>query len=69
LGAQKTFPPRRIARSQAGFDAAPLDPPVLDSGRLSGPIFGFAGGDTSQWEPGNLYRNTTPIHPFVGHPG
>src|SRR5215469_10360345 len=32
-------------------------------------FFGFAGGDTSQWEPGNLYRNTTPIHPFVGHPG
>jgi arylsulfatase A-like enzyme len=26
------------------------------------------GGDTSQWQP-NLFRNTTPIAPFVGKPG
>jgi len=32
-------------------------------------FFGFAGGDTSQWQPGNLYRNTTPIQPFDGIPG
>ncbi|MEO3471761.1 arylsulfatase [Roseomonas sp. CAU 1739] len=32
-------------------------------------FFGFAGGDTSQWQPGNLYRNTTPIQPFDGNPG
>ena len=32
-------------------------------------FFGFAGGDTNQWTPGNLYRNTTPISPFVGNPG
>jgi arylsulfatase A-like enzyme len=32
-------------------------------------FYGFVGGDTSQWEPGNLYRNTTQIHPYVGHPG
>jgi len=32
-------------------------------------FYGFAGGDTSQWQPGNLYRNTTPIHPFNGNPG
>ncbi len=32
-------------------------------------FYGFIGGDTSQWEPGNLFRNTTPIHPYVGHPG
>ncbi len=31
-------------------------------------FYGFVGGDTSQWEP-NLFRNTTPIYPFVGHPG
>jgi len=32
-------------------------------------FFGFAGGDTSQWHPGNLYRNTTPVAPFLGNPG
>jgi arylsulfatase len=32
-------------------------------------FYGFVGGDTSQWDPGNLYRDTTPIYPFVGHPG
>ncbi|MCU0945533.1 MAG: sulfatase-like hydrolase/transferase, partial [Rubritepida sp.] len=24
-------------------------------------FYGFVGGDTSQWQPGNLFRNTTPI--------
>ncbi|WP_137176802.1 arylsulfatase [Roseomonas sp. AR75] len=32
-------------------------------------FYGFVGGDTSQWQPGNLFRNTTPIHPYVGNPG
>ena len=31
-------------------------------------FYGFVGGDTSQWQP-NLFRNTTPIYPFEGHPG
>lgn len=31
-------------------------------------FFGFMGGETSQWQPGNLMRNTTPIHPYVGKP-
>jgi arylsulfatase len=31
-------------------------------------FYGFLGGDTSQWEP-NLFRNTTPIYPYVGKPG
>lgn len=31
-------------------------------------FFGFIGGDTSQWQP-NLFRNTTPIHPYRGQPG
>ncbi len=31
--------------------------------------FGFIGDDTSQWQPGNLFRNTTPIEPYVGKPG
>ena len=31
-------------------------------------FYGFLGGDTSQWQPGNLFRNTTPIYPFVGNP-
>lgn len=32
-------------------------------------FYGFMGGDTSQWTPGNLFRNTTQIYPFVGNPG
>src|SRR5664280_226804 len=31
-------------------------------------FYGFIGGDTSQWEP-NLFRNMSPIYPYVGHPG
>src|SRR5271167_834380 len=31
-------------------------------------FYGFIGGDTSQWEP-NLFRNMTPIYPYVGKPG
>src|SRR6266478_1277789 len=31
-------------------------------------FYGFIGGDTSQWEP-NLFRNTTAVYPFQGHPG
>ncbi|MGA7317924.1 MAG: hypothetical protein WBX22_28615 [Silvibacterium sp.] len=31
-------------------------------------FYGFIGGDTSQWQPGNLFRNTTPIHRYVGNP-
>jgi arylsulfatase A-like enzyme len=32
-------------------------------------FYGFIGDDTNQWEPNNLFRNTTPIQPFIGHPG
>ena len=31
-------------------------------------FYGFMGGDTNQWEPANLVRNTTYIYPFVGNP-
>jgi arylsulfatase len=31
-------------------------------------FYGFVGGDTSQWQP-NLFRNTTPIYPYVSNPG
>ena len=31
-------------------------------------FYGFIGGDTNQWQP-NLFRNTTQIYPFQGHPG
>jgi arylsulfatase A-like enzyme len=31
-------------------------------------FYGFVGGDTSQWQP-NLFRNTTALYPYVGHPG
>jgi arylsulfatase len=30
-------------------------------------FYGFVGGDTSQWQP-NLFRNTSPIYPYVGKP-
>ena len=32
-------------------------------------FYGFVGGDTSQWQPGSLFRDTTSIHPYVGNPG
>src|SRR5215469_15451240 len=31
-------------------------------------FYGFVGGDANQWQP-NLFRNTTQIYPFQGHPG
>jgi arylsulfatase len=31
--------------------------------------YGFIGDDTSQWQSNNLFRNTTPIEPYLGHPG
>ena len=31
-------------------------------------FYGFIGGDTSQWQPGNLFRNTTPIYPYNNNP-
>ena len=31
-------------------------------------FYGFMGGDTNQWEPANLARNTTYIQPFLGNP-
>ena len=32
-------------------------------------FYGFMGGDTNQWQPANLARNTTYIYPFLGNPG
>jgi arylsulfatase len=32
-------------------------------------FYGFMGGDTNQWQPANLARNTTYIYPFQGNPG
>ena len=31
--------------------------------------YGFIGDDASQWQPNNLFRNTTPIEPYLGNPG
>jgi arylsulfatase A-like enzyme len=31
-------------------------------------FYGFLGGETDQWTP-YLYRNTTPVYPWVGKPG
>jgi arylsulfatase len=30
-------------------------------------FYGFVGGDSNQWEP-RLFRETTPIYPYIGHP-
>ncbi len=32
-------------------------------------FYGFMGGDTNQWQPANLARNTTYIHPYLDDPG
>jgi arylsulfatase len=32
-------------------------------------FYGFMGGDTSQWTPGNLFRNTTQIYPSENQKG
>ena len=32
-------------------------------------FYGFMGGDTSQWTPGNLFRNTTQIYPYEQQKG
>jgi len=32
-------------------------------------FYGFMGGDTNQWQPDNLARNTTYIYPFQGNSG
>ncbi|RZN33916.1 arylsulfatase [Bradyrhizobium sp. Leo121] len=31
-------------------------------------FYGFMGGDTDQWTPGSLFRNTTHIQPYLGKP-
>jgi len=31
--------------------------------------YGFIGDDSSQWQSNNLFRNTTPIEPYLGKPG
>ncbi len=31
-------------------------------------FYGFVGGDANQWEP-NLFNDTKPVYPYVGHPG
>ena len=51
-----------FAASQAGpFDQWP-------NGMGFDYFYGFVGGDANQWEP-NLFRNTSAIYPYVGHPG
>jgi arylsulfatase len=31
--------------------------------------YGFIGDDTNQWQPNNLFRNQTPVQPYLGKPG
>jgi arylsulfatase A-like enzyme len=50
-----------FAASQAGpFDQWPV-------GMGFDYFYGFVGGDANQWQP-DLYRNTSAIYPYVGHP-
>ena len=50
------------AASQAGpFDQWP-------TGMGFQHFYGFVGGETSQWQP-NVFNDTTPIYPYIGHPG
>jgi arylsulfatase len=50
------------------FDASQVGPfDQWPSGMGFDYFYGFIGGDTSQWQP-NLFRNTTPIYPYVGKP-
>src|SRR6516165_29480 len=61
-GSGKTTTRRSSKASQAGpFDQWPI-------GMGFEYFYGFVGGDANQWQP-NLFRNTTAIYPYVGHPG
>jgi arylsulfatase A-like enzyme len=52
------------------WEASPQGPfPNWPIGQGYDYFYGFVGGDTSQWQPGNLFRNTTPIHPYMDKPG
>jgi arylsulfatase A-like enzyme len=52
------------------WEANPVGPFQRWPGGLGFDFFyGFMGGETSQWKPGNLYRNTTRILHFEGRPG
>lgn len=47
-------------------DAGPFD--QWPTGLGFNYFYGFMGGDTNQWEPANLARNTTYIYPFRNNP-
>jgi arylsulfatase len=52
------------------FQATPIGPfDQWPTGMGFEYFYGFMGGDTNQWEPANLARNTTYIYPFQGNPG
>lgn len=52
------------------FQASPIGPfDQWPTGMGFEYFYGFMGGDTNQWQPANLARNTTYIYPFQGHPG
>ncbi|MEW6532376.1 MAG: arylsulfatase [Thermodesulfobacteriota bacterium] len=48
-------------------DAGPFDQWPIGMGFEY--FYGFMGGDTNQWQPANLARNTTYIYPFRDNPG
>jgi len=47
-------------------DAGPFDQWPIGMGFEY--FYGFMGGDTNQWQPANLVRNTTYIYPFLNNP-
>ena len=61
-GSARTITPPPICTASAGpFDQWPV-------GMGFQYFYGFMGGETDQWTP-YLYRNTTPIFPWIGKPG
>jgi arylsulfatase len=52
--------------SYAASQAGPFDQWPIGMGFQH--FYGFVGGETSQWQP-NVFNDTTPIYPYIGHPG
>src|SRR4030095_15083202 len=57
------------AHNTPTFEASQVGPfDHWPTGRGFEYFYGFVGGDPSQWQP-NLFRNTSPIYPYVGNKG
>ena len=56
-------------RASLGGRHPPVRSAIGRSAKATTNFYGFVGGDTSQRQPGNLFHNTTPIHPYNGKSG